>query len=86
MLLHASVGLTAFDTLVTLLADYHYKIIIAIPLAIGITNAMRAFALMIGPLLISNWITKERMLYSIYSTRNYYHYLGIVYKIAFILV
>ena len=63
MILHASVGLTAFDTLVTLLADYHYKFIIAIPLAIGITNAVRAFALMIGPLLISNWITKERMFY-----------------------
>jgi len=63
MLLHASVGLTAFDTLVTLLADYNYKFIIAIPLAIGITNAIRAFALMIGPLLISRWITKEKMLY-----------------------
>jgi len=63
MLLHASVGLTAFDTLVTLLADYEYKTVIAVPLAIGITNAMRAFALMIGPLVISNWVTKERMLY-----------------------
>jgi len=63
MLLHASVGLTAFDTLVTLLADYQYKYLLAIPLAIGITNAVRAFALMIGPLLISNWVTKQRMLY-----------------------
>jgi len=63
MLLHASVGLTAFDTLVTLLADYEYKLILAVPLAIGITNSVRAFALMIGPLLISNWVTKERMLY-----------------------
>lgn len=63
MLLHASVGLTAFDTLVTLLADYEYKLVLAVPLAIGITNAVRAFALMIGPLLISNWITKERMFY-----------------------
>ncbi|MGB5867791.1 MAG: MFS transporter [Arcobacteraceae bacterium] len=63
MLLHASVGLTAFDTLVTLLADYEYKLILAVPLAIGITNSIRAFALMIGPLLISNWISKERMFY-----------------------
>ena len=63
MLLHASVGLTAFDTLVTLLADYEYKLILAVPLAIGITNSVRAFALMIGPLLISNWVTKERLLY-----------------------
>lgn len=63
MILHASVGLTAFDTLVTLLADYHYKFVIAVPLAIGITNAIRAFALMIGPLFISNWITKKRMFF-----------------------
>lgn len=63
MILHATVGLTAFDTLVTLLADFQYKFVIAIPLAIGITNSVRAFALMIGPLLISNWISKERMLY-----------------------
>ncbi len=63
MVLHASVGLTAFDTLVTLLADYQYKFIIAVPLAIGITNAVRAFALMIGPLFISNWVSKKRMVY-----------------------
>ena len=63
MILHASVGLTAFDTLVTLLADYEYKLTLAVPLAIGITNAIRAFALMIGPLLISNWVSKERMYY-----------------------
>ena len=63
MILHASVGLTAFDTLVTLLADYEYKLALAVPLAIGITNAIRAFALMLGPLLISNWVSKERMYY-----------------------
>jgi len=63
MILHASVGLTAFDTLVTLLADYEYKFVLAVPLAIGLTNAIRAFALMIGPLLISNWVTKERLFY-----------------------
>jgi len=63
MILHATVGFTAFDTLVTLLADYQYKYMIAVPLAIGITNSIRAFALMIGPLLISNWISKKRMFY-----------------------
>ena len=63
MILHATVGLTAFDTLITLLADYKYKYIVAVPLAIGVTNSIRAFALMIGPLLISNWISKKRMMY-----------------------
>jgi len=63
MFLHATVGLTAFDTLVTLLADYKYKYIIAIPLAIGLSNSIRAFALMIGPLIISKWVNKERIFY-----------------------
>ena len=61
--LHGSVGLTAFDALITLLADYHYKYIISIPLSIGITNAIRAMALMIGPFFITNWINKKRLFY-----------------------
>lgn len=63
IVLHATVGLTSFDSLVTLLADYKYKYVIAVPLAIGITNALRAFALMIGPFLISSWINKQRLFY-----------------------
>ncbi len=63
ILLHSSVGLTAFDTLVTLLAKNEYKYVIAVPLAIGITNAIRAVALMVGPLFITNWVTKERLVY-----------------------
>ena len=63
ILLHSSVGLTAFDTLVTLLGDYNYKFIIAVPLAIGISNAVRAFALMIGPFFIGNKINKDNLHY-----------------------
>jgi len=63
MFLHGTVGFTAFDSLVTLLADYNYKYIISIPLAIGITNGIRAFALMIGPFFITNWINKQRLFY-----------------------
>ncbi|MDY0328439.1 MAG: MFS transporter [Arcobacteraceae bacterium] len=63
MILHSVVGVTVFDTLVTLLADYYYKYVISIPLAIGITNSARALGLMIGPLVISNWINKERLFY-----------------------
>jgi len=63
ILLHSSVGLTAFDTLVTLLADYNYKFVIAVPLAIGISNAVRAFALMIGPFFIGNKINKDNLQY-----------------------
>jgi len=61
ILLHGTVGITSFDTIVTLLADYHYKYVIAVPLAIGFSNAMRSFALMIGPLFISKYLTKERL-------------------------
>jgi len=63
ILLHSSVGLTAFDTLVTLLAKNEYKYIIAVPLSIGITNAFRAVALMIGPLFITNKVNKETLTY-----------------------
>ncbi len=61
--LHASVGLTAFDTLVTLLAKNEYKYVIAVPLSIGITNAVRATALMIGPLFITNRVNKQTLTY-----------------------
>jgi len=61
--LHASVGLTSFDTLVTLLAKNEYRYVIAVPLAIGISNAVRALALMIGPFLISNYVNKKTLSY-----------------------
>jgi len=61
--LHASVGLTSFDTLITLLAKNEYKYVISVPLAIGISNATRALALMIGPFLISKYINKNNLHY-----------------------
>ena len=61
--LHSTVGFTSYDSLVTLLADYEYKLIISVPLAIGITNGIRAFALMIGPFFITNWVNKKRLYY-----------------------
>ena len=63
ILLHASLGFTSFDALVTLLADFQYKEIIAVPLAIGWINATRAFALMIGPFFISNLVNKSTLHY-----------------------
>ena len=63
ILLHASIGFTSFDTLVTLLADLHYKYIIAIPLAIGWVNASRALGLTIGPFLFSRFINSSNLHY-----------------------
>ncbi|GIU00635.1 MFS transporter [Sulfurovum sp. TSL6] len=63
ILLHAAIGLTSFDALITLLADFKYKEFIAVPLAIGWMNATRAIGLMIGPFIISRIISKENLHY-----------------------
>lgn len=63
ILLHASIGLTSFDALITLLADFQYKTLIAVPLAIGWMNATRALGLMIGPFFISRIISKHNLHY-----------------------
>lgn len=63
ILLHASIGLTSFDALITLLADFQYKEFIAVPLAIGWMNATRALGLMIGPFFISKIISNENLHY-----------------------
>lgn len=73
ILLHASIGLTSFDALITLLADFQYKELIAVPLAIGWMNATRALGLMIGPFFISKFISKEN-LYSFFILQG----LGII--------
>lgn len=59
--LHATVGLTSFDTIITLLADLQYKELIAVPIAIGISNAIRALALMIGPFIVGKVINKNNL-------------------------
>jgi len=61
IILHASVGLTSFDALITLLADFRYKELIAVPLAIGLMNATRALGLMVGPFFIGKVISKENL-------------------------
>ncbi|SFV57798.1 FIG00732228: membrane protein [hydrothermal vent metagenome] len=63
VLLHASLGLTSFDALVTLLADFEYKEVIAVPLAIGWMNATRAIALTIGPFFISKVVNRDTLHY-----------------------
>jgi MFS family permease len=63
ILLHAAIGLTSFDALITLLADFKYAEYIAVPLAIGWMNATRALGLMTGPFFISKIISKENLHY-----------------------
>lgn len=61
MLLHSAVALTSIDALVNLLTDFHYKYVIAIPLAIGWINGLRAVALMIGPFVIGKMINAQNL-------------------------
>ncbi len=59
--LHAIVGFTAFDALVALVAESYYVPMIAAPLAIGMTHALRALGLIGGPLLLGRWIDNRRL-------------------------
>jgi len=84
--LHAAIGLTSFDALITLLADFQYREIIAVPLAIGLMNATRAIGLMIGPFIIGKIISKDNLHYFfllqgfaiiLWSTMEYHFYLSL---------
>jgi len=63
IVIHASVGFTVFDALVTLMAKQYYISILAVPLAIGLMHAVRAFALVLGPILLGKWINSSRLVY-----------------------
>ncbi|WP_324170787.1 MFS transporter [Sulfurimonas sp.] len=63
MIIHAFVGLTAFDALVALMVDKYYASAIATSLALGLMHTSRAIGLVIGPILISNWVNNKRVVY-----------------------
>jgi MFS family permease len=63
MILHAFIGLTAFDALVALMVNNYYAGIIATSLALGLLNASRAIGLVIGPMLMKNWINNKKLTY-----------------------
>lgn len=63
MLIHAFVGLTAFDALVALMVDKYYAGIIATSLALGLLHASRAIGLVIGPILLGKFTNNKGLLY-----------------------
>lgn len=63
MIIHSFVGLTAFDALVALMVDKYYASVIATSLALGLLHASRAVGLVIGPIIIGNWINNRRIVY-----------------------
>jgi len=71
ILFHASIGFTAFDALVTLLANQTYATIIAIPLAIGYVNAIRAIGLMLGPFLFQHIKDTNRLLLWLFPAQGF---------------
>ncbi|EAK5214407.1 MFS transporter [Campylobacter jejuni] len=63
ILLHAFIGLTAYEALVTLLAQHQYKEVLSAALVIGFLNAVRACSLAIGPMVLSKFINDKNLFY-----------------------
>lgn len=60
MVLHAFVGLTAFDALVALMVDRYYAAVIATSLGLGLLHASRAIGLVVGPMILGKWVNNQR--------------------------
>ena len=65
ILLHSFVGISSYDALVALSADYPYARILSASLVIGYINACRAVTLIIGPVKLSKFV-KNNNLWLIY--------------------
>lgn len=61
ILLHASVGFTAYDALIALLADYQYKHLLSISLIMGFINASRALSLVLGQFFLSLHVSHKTL-------------------------
>jgi transporter, major facilitator family len=59
--LHAVVGITSYDALVALLADYPYAGLLSASLVIGYINACRAIALGLGPIVLSKFVNSNNL-------------------------
>lgn len=69
MILHSSVGLTTYDALVALLADYQYKELLSAALVMGFINAIRALSLIVGQFILGPF-TNERTLFWIFIAQG----------------
>jgi len=67
MILHAFVGLTAFDALVALMVDKYYAGVIATSLALGLLHASRALGLVVGPILLAKFTKNKYISYIFYA-------------------
>ena len=67
MLVHAFIGLTAFDALVALMVDKYYAGIVATSLALGLLHSARAVGLVVGPLFMGKWVNNRVIIYIFYA-------------------
>ncbi|TKX31681.1 MFS transporter [Campylobacter aviculae] len=63
ILFHAFIGLTAYETLVTLLAKHKYKEVLSAALVIGFLNAVRACSLALGPIILSKFVNNKTLFF-----------------------
>lgn len=70
ILLHASVGCTAYDALIALLADYQYKHLLSISLVMGFINASRALSLVLGQFFLSLHVN-HKTLFTIFLLQGF---------------
>ncbi len=70
MILHAFVGLTAFDAVVALMVDQYYASVIATSLALGLLHSSRAVGLVVGPVVLGRF-TNNRFLVFIFFAQAF---------------
>ena len=63
MIVHAFVGLTAFDALVALMVEKYYAGVIATSLALGLLHSSRAIGLVVGPVIIGKFMKNKFLVY-----------------------
>ncbi|MFV0480597.1 MAG: MFS transporter [Campylobacteraceae bacterium] len=61
ILLHACVGFSTYDALVSLLANNIYLKVLAVPLTLGFINSIRALSLTLGSVVLSKFINEKNM-------------------------
>lgn len=61
IIIHSFVGITSYDTLIALMADYKYKEILSTSLIIGFMNMSRACSLILGPIILSKFTNTKTL-------------------------
>ena len=67
MIVHAFVGLTAFDALVALMVEKYYASVIATSLALGLLHSSRAIGLVVGPVIIGKFMKNKFLVYIFFA-------------------